>query len=209
MSTRLLAPELEMFPHRYRWTVEECSRLAEEGRLTGRYEVIDGEIITKMGQKPPHSITIVLLVDWLISLFGARCVRAQIPITLADPLGVYSEPEPDVAVSREPITAYRLRHPGPEDVLLVVEVADSSIRTDLIAKSRLYASAGISEYWVLDVNDRLLHVHRMPVDGAYSQITVHTEIESIATAVRPEAGIAVADLLPPAEPASAGPDTFG
>src|SRR6266849_5793584 len=118
MSTRLITPELEIFPDRYRWTVQECGRLADEGRLTGRYEVVDGEIIRKMGLKPPHRIAIVLMVEWLTSLFGARRVQSESPIALADPLGVHSEPEPDVAVTREPTTAYRDRHPGPDDVLL-------------------------------------------------------------------------------------------
>ena len=70
MANTTVAPEFEPFPHRRRWTRDECSRLAEMGLLTGRYELIDGEILALMGQNPPHRMTLMLIAGWLVSLFG-------------------------------------------------------------------------------------------------------------------------------------------
>jgi len=197
MSHTLIAPEYELFPNRYRWTVAECSRMAEEGRLVGRYELLDGEVVSKMGQKPTHYLAISLLTQWANRTFGDRFVRVQGPIALPGPDGDYSEPEPDLAVTRESTTAYSDHHPRPEDLLLVVEVSDATLRTDLIVKARLYARAGIAEYWTLDLNARQLHIHRQPVEGEYTAVTIHAEAETVALAARPDAPIAFADLLPP------------
>jgi Uma2 family endonuclease len=111
--------------------------------------------------------------------------------------GIYNEPEPDAAVTRGPENAYNGRHPGPDDLLLVVEISDTTVRTDLIVKARLYARAGIAEYWALDLNARQFHIHREPANGEYTAVTVHAETETVAFASRPEAPVAMADLLPP------------
>ncbi len=197
MSSVLIAPELEMFPDRHRWTVETCCQLAELGFLEGRFEVIDGEVVSKMGQKPSHRIAIILIMNWLLTQFAALNIQSEAPITLPDPDNIYTEPEPDVAVTREPTTAYTHRHPGPDDLLLIIEVSDSSIRTDLLVKARLYARAGIMEYWTLDLNARQLHIHRAPDNGQYAVVTVHNEDTSVALASRPDAPVPVAALLPP------------
>src|SRR5260221_8801173 len=99
MSSTLIAPETETFPNRYRWTTEACYRLMDLGVLEGRFELLDGEIIDKMGQKPPHSTTLTRLVRSLDSVFKLDQVRIQSPISLRHPDDVYNEPEPDVAVT--------------------------------------------------------------------------------------------------------------
>jgi Uma2 family endonuclease len=197
MNAALLAPEEETFPNRKRWTVAECYDLMESGKLTSKFELIDGEVISKTGQKPPHRIAIRLVIQWLLSLFGGLQIQSENPISLSGPDGVYNEPEPDVAVTREPTTAYRDHHPGPSDLLLVVEVADTTLRTDLLVKSRLYARAGIAEYWILDLNARQLHIRRQPANGEYTAVSVHAEGESVTLLARPESSIVVTDLLPP------------
>jgi Uma2 family endonuclease len=197
MSSTLIPPDLETFPNRYRWTVAECAKLAEEGRLIDHYEVIDGEVISKMSQNPPHRIAVILMVEWLMSLFGARRVQSDAPIALLAPDGVYNEPVPDVAVTHEPTTVYTDRNPGPDDLLLVVEVADSSFKTDLVTKSRLYARSGICEYWIIDLNYRQLHIHREPVNEAYTDTTVYSETDTVFLAACTDAPVTVADLLPP------------
>lgn len=197
MSNALLTYEPEMFPNRYHLPVEAYYRLRELGYLEGRFEILDGEVISKKGQNPPHSSTLTRLFRILASLFGADYLRMQSPIMLPDPDGIYNEPEPDAAVTREPENAYNGRHPGPEDLRLVVEISDTTLRTDLMVKARLYARAGIPEYWVLDLNARQLHIHRKPANGEYTAITVHAEAETVAFASRPDAPIALADLLPP------------
>jgi Uma2 family endonuclease len=192
-----IAPELEAFPNRYRLTVEACYRLMDLGYLEGQFEVLDGEVVHKVSQNPPHRIAILLVTKWLLQLFDILNIQSEAPIALPVPDGIYSEPEPDVAVTREATTVYADRHPGPGDLLVVVEVADSTLRTDLILKARLYARAGIPEYWVMDLNSRTLHVHREPANGEYSSIRVHTESDVVTLVSRPDAPVAVASLLPP------------
>jgi Uma2 family endonuclease len=197
MSNTLFASEPEMFPNRYRLPVEAYYRLRELGFLEGRFEILDGEVISKMGQNPPHSSTLTRLFRILASLFGADYLRMQSPIVLPGTDGLYNEPEPDAVVTRERENAYNGRHPGPEDLLLVVEISDTTIGTDLTVKARLYARAGITEYWALDLNARQLHMHREPANGEYTAVTVHAETETVILASRLEACVVLTDLLPP------------
>lgn len=197
MSNTLIAPELEIFPNRYRWTVEAYHKLMELGVLEGRNEILDGEIIDKMGQNPAHANALKRLMRVLAALFSLDLLWIQSPITLSAPDNVYSEPEPDIAVTLQSEDAYAGRHPGPEDLQLVVEVSDTTLRTDLIVKTHLYARAGIAEYWILDLNARQLHVYRAPHNGEYSAVMIHTETESVTPLASSGASIAVADILPP------------
>jgi hypothetical protein len=197
MSQALIAPEYELFPNRYRWSVADCYRLAEEGRLVGRYEVLDGEVITKTGRKPPHFLGISLLTRWANSTFGDQFVRVQGPIALSMPDGEFSESEPDIAITNKSASSFGDHHPGPSDIVLIAEVSDTSLPTDLLVKSRLYARAYVSEYWILGLNARSLRIHLDPVDGQYRVVTTHSEVEIVASAARPDARVIVADLLPP------------
>src|SRR5580704_141177 len=120
MATLEITPEAVSALRRKKWTVEEYDRLAEAGFLPGRYELIEGEIIEKMSPNPPHVIAVTLLAVWLQTLFGLLHVRTQVPIMLP---GISHKPEPDVAVTREPTTAYLSDHPTPDDLLLVAEVS--------------------------------------------------------------------------------------
>ncbi len=199
MTTKLLEPELESFPNRHRWTVAQCYELVELGLLKGRFEVLDGEITDKMGQGPEHYFGINQFAHWANAIFGDRFSRIQAPIKLLNPDNIFSEPEPDIAITNEQSSVYVTRTPGPEDLLLVAEISDTSLSVDLIAKARLYARAGIIEYWVVNLNDRTLHIHRDPREGKYSLITVHNENETVSLNSRPDAMITVSDLLPPVE----------
>ena len=89
-----------------------------------------------------------------------------------------NEPEPDPAVTREDTTVYADRHPGPADLHLVVEVSDTTLRTDLDFKADLYARAGIPEYWALDPASSRLHVHRNPLSGQYESVAILSESDS-------------------------------
>src|SRR5580704_3447769 len=128
MATLEIMPEAVPSMRRKKWTVEEYDRLAEAGFLPGRYVLIEGEIIEKMPPNPPHVIAVTLLGAWLQTLFGLLHVRTQVPITLP---GISHKPEPDIAVTREPTTAYLSSHPGPDDLLLAAEVSDSTLVYDL------------------------------------------------------------------------------
>ena len=197
MSSTLIEPEMETFPNRYRWTTEACYRLRELGFLEGRYELLDGEIIDKMGQNPPHASTLTRVASIFARLFGFERIRIQSPITLPGSQGVHNEPEPDVAITREPEVSFGDRHPFPMELLLVIEVSDTTLQTDLLVKARLYARAGISEYWALDLTSRQLHIHKEPENGEYTSVTIHAETESAAPSERPDAFLKIRDMLPP------------
>lgn len=185
----------EPTPNRIRWTRAQCDAIREAGVLTGRCELVHGEIISKMGQKPPHAVVIGLLFQWLVAVFRAQFVRVQATIDVgrADP--DHNEPEPDVAVTRLPVNDYFARHPGPEDLPFVAEVSDSTLRFDRLTKAALYALAGIQECWVLDLNGRRLLVHRQPAADGYLEITAFGPDESVSTLARPQAFVRVGDLL--------------
>lgn len=188
--------EREEIPHRKRWTREECRNLRAAGFLPGRYELIDGEIIEKMPKNPPHRIALMLLAAWLESLFGRFFVQTQDPIVLPIPDSNSTEPEPDVAVTQAPTTTYQSDNPHPEDLLLVGEVSDTTLSYDLRNKATLYAAAGISDYWVLDVIGRRLYVHRRPASDGYREVRIYSETEEVSPLAHPDAAILVASLLP-------------
>ncbi len=183
--------------NRKRWTRDDCNFLERSGLIEERYELLDGEIISKMGQNRPHAITVALLLKWLIATFGGDFVQCQLPIEIAVSDRETNEPEPDASVLREPVSYYLRSAPGPGDVRLVAEVSDSTLRDDLRTKAFLYARAGIPEYWVLDVVSRRLFVHRLPNDGQYTEITVYTESETVSTEAAVSVIVNITELLPP------------
>ena len=125
--------------------------MRDAGYLVGRYELIDGEIISKIGQNPPHAGRVGLFMAWLVSVFSAAHVRIQSTIDLAPGEVTYDEPEPDAVVTRHSSSAYEHSHPGPDEILLLIEVSDSTLRFDRSTKATVYSRAGIQEYWVADV----------------------------------------------------------
>ena len=198
MSSSTIAPEYELFPDRYRWTVEQCYAMVAAGQLAGRYELLDGEVVNKMGQNPAHAMTLTRLMTLMTRIFGPEFVRIQTPIALDAPDNIYTEPEPDVAVTLGMPENYSSRHPRAEDLRRVAEVSDTTLRADLLVKALLYARAGIPEYWIIDLPGRQVHVHTEPIDGNYACVTVHGADAAIAVAAFPDRPLRVSDLLPPA-----------
>jgi len=188
-------------PQRRLFTRAEYERAAELG-LFGpeeRLELIGGEVIKKMTpQRSLHATGVGLAARTLGRAFGeAFDVRVQLPLALADE----SEPEPDVAVVRGGPRDYRDAHPA--SAVLVVEVADTSLAFDRTTKASLYASAGIPEYWIVNLQDRVLEVHREPAPMAEQpfghhcrSVTRHAADQSIEPLAAPGATIRVADLIP-------------
>lgn len=187
----------ERFPGRKRWTRDDCAFLERVGFLPERYELIDGEIVSKMGQNQPHAIAVTLFLKWLIAVFGGDFVLSQLPVEVADADRPNYQPQPDLAVLVQQVTTYLTEPPGPGDLRLVAEVSDSTLRGDLNTKASLYARAGIPEYWVLDVTGRRLFVHRNPTNGVYTSTERFDETESVATEASPGNATTVANLLPP------------
>ena len=181
-------PPLESLP-RKKWTVCEIEELLSKGWYPGDgYELIDGELIDKkMGKNNPHVVAALLMHEWLVGIFGFRRVHKEDPVNVDE----HNEPEPDLVVFRAPLQASG-RKPQPEDVLLVVEVAASSLAMDRSIKADLYACAGIPDYWVLDVNRRRMIVHREPKDGKYASVVAYSEDESVAPLAAPESAFRVA-----------------
>ena len=135
---------------RHRLTVAEYHRMAEFGVIEprSRVELIDGEVIDMAPNGTRHAWMVGELSTRLIEAFGrARAVRVRMPVTLGD----FSEPEPDIVVVCGRHEDYRDRHPAPADVLVVIEVADTSLRLDREVKIPLYSRAGVPRVWLVDL----------------------------------------------------------
>ncbi|MEM9919752.1 MAG: Uma2 family endonuclease [Bacteroidota bacterium] len=152
--------------NRKSFTVQEYHQLAEIGILkeSDRVELLYGDIVTISPTKSAHAGMVDSMIELLIiKLYKKANIKCQNPISL-DKL---SEPEPDIAVVKYKADGYSSQHPGPEDIYLVIEVADSSLEKDRQVKGPLYAKAGIPEYWIINLSDRQIEIHREPKDGAY------------------------------------------
>lgn len=187
----------ERAPGRKLWTRKECKRLVADGLLTGRYELIEGEVISKIGQGRPHVIAVILVREWLSRLFGGQHVQDQGPMDVDEPDNPINEPEPDIIVTAQPAIAYVETNPGPDDILLAVEISNTTLRFDLRTKAALYARAGVRDYWVMDIVGRCIVVHREPTPRGYRSITSYASEETLSPLARPEESVRVADLLPP------------
>jgi Uma2 family endonuclease len=175
------------------FTVEEFHRMGEAGILDddARLELLGGEIFEMPPIGSHHQGDVDALSDGLRALGDRVIVRVQGPVVLDD----LSEPLPDLLVLRRRDDFYRNGHPRPEDVLLIAEVADTSLRRDRHDKFPRYAAAGIPEAWLLDVTGRLLEVHRDPLPDGYRAIAVHRPGESVSPLAFPDLVLDVAEIL--------------
>ena len=182
----------------YRLTVDEYERLADADVLNDReVELISGYLVRKMTTKPPHAWTLdatrqlvqlLLPDDWYL--------REEKPVRIPD----FDEPEPDLAIVMGTRDRYRERHPGPDDVGLLVEVADSSLAHDRGPKLAAFARSRIPIYWIINLVDRQVEVFSDPrPDGLYSDCQIYRPGDQVPVVIaRSEVGrIAVADILPP------------
>jgi Uma2 family endonuclease len=179
---------------RKRWTADDCRKLeAMELLIPGTYELIDGEIVEKVGQNLPHSIANGRTFLALSLVFGKDYTVLPVSIAVNDE----DRPEPDVFVTKLPYKDYLGRDSlGSDDMRLVVEVSDTTLWRDRNTKMRMYGAAGIPEYWVLDVTNRKLYIHRTPTATGYTDITEYTETQSVSPLAAPDATLSIADLLP-------------
>ena len=169
------------------WTREEAHALVESGfPHAEQWELIEGELIDKMGKKRPHVIWQGIMYEWLLSVFGGGRVESEAPSDVAAEDNRTSEPEADLKVLRRSSREYT-SNPQPEDILLVVEISDSTVRFDLSVKAKLYARAAIQEYWVLDIPGQQLVVHREPKEGRYRSVISYGTGEEVAPLAAPEA----------------------
>lgn len=176
------------FPPLKRWTVEEYHQLIEAGILTSkdRVELLFGQIVEMFPVGRNHANTVNQINEFLVrhKILNDKSyiIGNQNPITLPD----NSEPEPDLYLAHGPLSRYENHNPYPEDILVVIEVADSSIHADRSAKKLSYAAAGIREYWIINVYERQVEVHTnpSPEKGTYLDIlTVLEDEEFISKAM--------------------------
>ncbi len=187
----------DRFPNRKRWTRDDCTFLERVGFTPECYELIDGEIISKMGQNRPHIMAISRVFAWLIAVFGVEFVQTQGDVEVTQSDQTFNHPQPDLAVLTQPDYSFGNEELKGTDLRLVVEVSDSTLRGDLNTKAALYARAGIPEYWVLDVSSRRLFVHRSPINGTYTMVEWYSDAESVSPEASPENSVPIANLLPP------------
>src|SRR5262245_49978739 len=159
----------------HRWTVEEYERMGAVGLLPGaRTELIDGVVVDVSPQNPPHALCVERLTAALYRrLLDRARVRVQAPVRLAP----HWMPEPDVALVR--VDAPADRHPQPDDLLLVVEVSDTSLADDRGEKLAQYARSGVLVVWIVDLNGRGVEVHAARGGGQYGDVRVHRAAEEI------------------------------
>lgn len=186
-------------PHRYRLTVAEYHRLGEIGIFDedSRVELIEGDLIAMPPIGEQHASKTRRLNRLLSLQVGETAlVDVQNPVRL----DVHSEPQPDVVLLKPRPDFYESAHPRPEDVLLLIEVSDSTLRYDRDTKVPLYAKAGIPEVWLLDLANRRLEVYRRPSPEGYREIQYPAPEESIAPVLLPELILSVASLFVPVPP---------
>lgn len=174
---------------------EEYGRLAEHGILAPdeRTELIYGRIIKRMSPMGrPHSVAVSKTAAALETAFGDGCVVEQ---QVSMQLGSGLEPLSDVMVLPGTYDDY-LDAPLASDVLLLVEVSDTTLRYDRGTKAAMYAADAVPDYWLLNLRARSLEVRRQPESGEYLSLDVYTEGEAVAPLAAPEAPVRVADLLP-------------
>ena len=175
---------------RYRFTVDEFARMGEAGIFTedDRVELIDGEVreMTPIGS--PHAGIVNRLTELLVARLAGRAnVIVQNPIRL----NRHTEPQPDLVVARRRDDFYADRHPEPGDVLLVIEVADSSLRYDRTEKTPRYGRAGVPETWLVDVEARTVTAYTEPGPQGYARQQVRRPGERLTAAGVPDFELAV------------------
>jgi Uma2 family endonuclease len=179
---------------RHLFTVDEYYKMAENGVLTedSRVELIEGEIVDMPPIGSGHASSVDRTGDRLrATLGGIASVRTQQPLNL----GQRSEPEPDLAIVGRRDDYYASAHPTPADVLLLVEVSDTSLAYDRETKGPLYARAGIADYWILNLVDRQLEVFREPTAAGYADVQVLVPGDAVQPLSFPTISIAVSSLL--------------
>jgi len=178
------------------FTVDDYHRLAEVGILgeDDRVELLDGQIVEMSPIGPRHAGCVKALTRLLYRTLGDAVV-----LGIQDPavLGTRSEPQPDIAVLKPRADSYRSAHPRPEDILLVIEVADTSLESDRDVKLPLYAGAGIPEAWLVDLEHDVVAVHRHPGPGAYQDIRTMGRGDALTVPLVAMGSILVDDVLGP------------
>lgn len=186
-------------PRPHRWTREQFYRMGDMGLFEGeRVILVEGEILAMPPIGPSHQSSNTLAGDALRSAFGdGFFVREQAPFDI----GQATDPEPDIAVIQGSVRDYSGAHPS--KALLIAEISVSTLAYDRGDKASIYASVGIGDYWIINPAGGQVEVLRSPAPdpqaafgASYAEVTVYRPGETITPLGKPEARVAVADLLP-------------
>lgn len=181
-------------PTRVRFSRTDYHRMGETGILPQRprVELLDGEIIQMSPIGPQHGCVVDRLANFFLPRLANRAIgRVQGAIAI----DAHSEPEPDLALLKPRPDFYARQHPTAADVLLLIEVSDSSIEQDLGTKLRLYARAAVPEYWVFDLTRDLLIVHRGPAGEAYTEVKELPRTATVCPLAFAEIPVRVGEIL--------------
>jgi Uma2 family endonuclease len=177
-------------------TIDQYADLVDRGHFVGQQgqiELINGRIVRMNPQGPQHASPLDILGEWSVEQTRRQFwIRIEKPIVLPES---ESTPEPDIAWVRR--QSYAQRHPGPADILLLIEASVSSVAYDTGEKCDVYARSGVPEYWQLNVPRREIRVHRAPdADvGVFRTITTHGANESISPQCFPAATLLISQLF--------------
>ncbi len=176
------------------FTTAEYHRLIEAGILTedDRVELLDGEIIKMAPIGPRHAACVKRFSEYLgrkVRRFAI--VSVQDPVTLDD----YSEPQPDISLLKRRDDFYARSHPSPEDVLIAIEVADTTVESDRSVKIPTYARAGISEAWLVDLFNDRIEIHSNPASGIYQEVRIILRGQKVVSATIPQIKLKADDIL--------------
>lgn len=181
--------------------VGEYYRRYEAGEFNGvRVELFDGEVRPEIKPTPQRAVAISTTNAAFFRAFdGDAVLGTRLPVRLDE----FCELGPDISLKRGEIEDYSLNHPTPVDILLLLDVADALTCNDIFVKTSVYARTGIVEYWIVNIPERQLEVHRgpqrdsaMPFGWGYSVRLIVPESGRVATLWKPDVEFAVADLLP-------------
>lgn len=178
---------------RYRLTVSDYHKMIEAGifQEDNRVELIEGELIQMPPIRPAHAGKSVRLTHLFSRLAEEKAlITVQNPVALSQ----HSEPQPDLALLRPRGDFYETSNPEPADILLLIEIADTSLNYDKKTKIPLYAHHGITEVWLLDLQHRKLEVYRQPGASGYRQILIPDEVEQVSPLLLPELTVQAGQL---------------
>lgn len=178
------------------FTTTEYEQMVDAGVLNedDRVELIEGRIVQMAPKNMLHATATRRATRCFMKMFSGRAVvSVQDPILLKD----FSEPEPDLVLAAPPDEKYLEHHPTPEDIFLVLEIADSSVSYDREKKGPIYAQHGIIQFCLLNLQTRELEDYRDPSAQGYRTKKTYTEAEKFNLVSFPKVSIKVGDLLPP------------
>lgn len=189
-----MSKSFDIRPMKYRFSVENYNRLGETNIIheDERVELIEGEIVTMTPIGDYHAGTVDYLTYVFAKKLGDRAiVRVQNPVHLDR----YSEPQPDIVLLKPKDSFYRDGHPQPDDIYLIIEVTAGSADYDRDVKVSLYAKNGVREFWIVDLEKRIVETYREPSNGEYRNRKTYNPGDSLASESFPELRMSVSEIL--------------